>query len=447
MYLSEKPRSIDLYKEEGTATARDIMIEVTTNGDLPPHHHHHHHPPPHQQQMILGESSCEDPEVKAPKKRAETWVQDETRSLIAFRREMDGLFNTSKSNKHLWEQISAKMREKGFDRSPTMCTDKWRNLLKEFKKAKHQDRGSGSAKMSYHKEIEEILRERTKNAYKSPTPPPKVDSYMHFADKVEERIRFGSLTVRVPLTGNDLTVFLFLLLLFYDFIVCFEEACLSSIHHRTLVLFFMLRFFSNYLKSHASPSVCAFWYAASGRPILNFERRLDHEGHPLAIAAADAVAASGVPPWNWRETPGNGVDCQAYGGRVITVKFGEYTRRIGIDGSADAIREAIKSAFRLRTKRAFLLEDEDHIVRSLDREMPLGNYTLHLDEGLPIKVCLYDESDHIPVHTEEKIFYVEDDYREYLLRRGYTGLREINGYRNIDNLDDLRTNAIYQGVS
>ena len=22
-----------------------------------------------------------------------------------------------------------------------MCTDKWRNLLKEFKKAKHQDRG------------------------------------------------------------------------------------------------------------------------------------------------------------------------------------------------------------------------------------------------------------------------------------------------------------------
>ena len=182
MYLSEKPRPIDLYKEEGPATARDMIIEVTTNGDLPPHQH----PPPLEQQqlqMILGESSGEDPEVKAPKKRAETWVQDETRSLISFRREMDGLFNTSKSNKHLWEQISAKMREKGFDRSPTMCTDKWRNLLKEFKKAKHQDRGSGSAKMSYYKEIEEILRERTKNAYKNTTPPPKVDSFMHFAEK------------------------------------------------------------------------------------------------------------------------------------------------------------------------------------------------------------------------------------------------------------------------
>lgn len=132
---------------------------------------------------MLGDSSGEDHEVKAPKKRAETWVQDETRSLISLRREMDGLFNTSKSNKHLWEQISSKMRERGFDRSPTMCTDKWRNLLKEFKKAKHHDRGSGSAKMSYYKEIEEILKERSKSAhYKSPTPP-KIDSYMQFSDK------------------------------------------------------------------------------------------------------------------------------------------------------------------------------------------------------------------------------------------------------------------------
>ncbi|KAL0385408.1 UNVERIFIED_CONTAM: Trihelix transcription factor GT-1 [Sesamum radiatum] len=34
-----------------------------------------------------------------------------------------------------------------------------------------------------------------------------------------------------------------------------------------------------------------------------------------------------------------------YDGRVITVKLGDYTKRIGIDGTADAIKEAIKSAF------------------------------------------------------------------------------------------------------
>jgi hypothetical protein len=76
-----------------------------------------------------------------------------------------------------------------------------------------------------------------------------------------------------------------------------------------------------------------------------------------------------------------GGESQSYCGRVISVKWGDHTRRIGIDGTTDAIKEAIKCAFRLRTKRAFWLEDEDQIVRSLDRDMPLGNYTLHLDEG------------------------------------------------------------------
>lgn len=48
------------------------------------------------------------------------------------------------------------------------------------------------------------------------------------------------------------------------------------------------------------------WDTANGRSTLNLERPLDHEAHPLAITAADAVGASGVSPWNWRETPGNG---------------------------------------------------------------------------------------------------------------------------------------------
>ena len=76
-----------------------------------------------------------------------------------------------------------------------------------------------------------------------------------------------------------------------------------------------------------------------------------------------------------------GEEGQSCCGRVISVKWGDYTRRIGIDGASEAIKEAIRAAFRLRTKRAFWLEDEDQIIRSLDRDMPLGNYTLHLDEG------------------------------------------------------------------
>ncbi|KAK6913014.1 Myb/SANT-like DNA-binding domain 4 [Dillenia turbinata] len=360
-----------------------MMIEVVSNGDLA--HHQQQQQQHKQQQVILTEASNnEDPELKvAPKKRAETWAQEETRSLINFRREVDSLFNTSKSNKHLWERISAKMREKGFDRSPTMCTDKWRNLLKEFKKAKQQDSGgSGLGKMLYYKELEELLREKGKNGvpYKSPSSC-KVDSFIQFPDKGldDASITFGTV----------------------------EASCRSTV---------------------------------------NLERRLDHDSDPLAITVADAVVANGVEPWNWRETTGTGGESHSsYGGRLISVKCGEYTRRIGIDGTGDAIKEAIKAAFGLRTKRAFWLEDEGEVIRTLDRDMPLGNYVLHLDQGVTVKVCIYDEADR--VRTEEKTLYTEDEFRDFLTRRGLIGLREFtSGYRIIESLEDIRPGGMYQGV-
>ncbi|XP_024978781.1 trihelix transcription factor GT-1-like isoform X2 [Cynara cardunculus var. scolymus] len=377
MYLSsDKPRSIDFYKE---ATADRAML-------IEPEHPPHPHPQqPQQQLMIMADnnnntSSGDDHELRAPKKRAETWVQEETRILIGLRREVDRFFNTSKSNKHLWEQISSKMRDKGFDRSPTMCTDKWRNLLKEFKKVKHKNgKGSGGAtKMLYYKDLEELIRDRAKNGtYKATSPTSsKLDSFIQFSDKGLEdgSIPFGPMEV------------------------------------------------------------------------VNLERPLDNDGDPLAITTAEAVAANGVPPWNWRETPGNGGEGQSSYGRIITVKWGEYTRRIGIDGSTKAIKEAIKSAFGIRSKRAFWLEDEDGVIRALDRSMPVGSYNLHLDEGVSIKICHYDESGRIAVRTEDKTFYTEEHLHEFLSQRGLSGLREINGYRSSNNVDDLRLGAVYQEV-
>ncbi|KAF5754132.1 hypothetical protein HanXRQr2_Chr17g0787801 [Helianthus annuus] len=243
------------------------------------------------------------------------------------------------------------MREKGFDRSPNMCT----NLLKEFKKVKehngvdcHNGYLVNRKMMQFYKQVEEIIRSRN-----------KVESFMQFSAKGVEDTSIAFAPVE---EGN-------------------------------------------------------------ARGALNLERGLDQEGHPLAITAADTMAATGVSPWNWRETPGNGDQNNSYGGRVISVKLGDYTRRIGIDGSPDAIKEALKSAFRLRTNKGFWLEDVVNIVRTIDRDMPLGNYTPHVDEGLMIKVCF---------HTEDKIFYTEDDFRDFLSRRGWICLREFNSYRNIE---------------
>lgn len=396
MYLSssdkqqQQPRpSIDFYKEPTDRTP--MLIQP----DQQQQHQHHHHQHQQQQLIIMSEntpqntntSSGSDHDTRAPKKRAETWVQEETRILISLRREVDRFFNTSKSNKHLWEQISSKMRDKGFDRSPTMCTDKWRNLLKEYKKVKCKSGSSGNSKMLYYKDLEELIRDRSKNggtgnAYKASSPvSSKLDSFIQFSDKGLEdaSIPFG------PIEAN-------------------------------------------------------------GRSTVNLERPLDNDGDPLVITTAEAVAASGVPPWNWRETPGNGAEGQSSYGRIITVKCGEYTRRIGVDANTKAIKDAIKSAFGIRSKRAFWLEDEDGITRALDRTMPAGCYNLHLDEGVSIKICHYDESERIAVRTEDKTFYTEEDLHEFLNQRGLSGLREINGYRCVNNVDDLRLGAVYQMV-
>lgn len=47
-------------------------------------------------------------------------------------------------------------------------------------------------------------------------------------------------------------------------------------------------------------------YLANGRSPLNMDRPLEHDRHPLAITAAEAVAASGVNPWSWRDPSVNG---------------------------------------------------------------------------------------------------------------------------------------------
>lgn len=317
------------------------------------------------QQLIMHESSGEDHEAKAPKKRAETWVQEEIRALIAFRSEVDSLFNTSKSNKHLWDQISMKMRERGFDRSPAMCTDKWRNLLKDYKKVKHHDR-AGSGKMSCYKDLEELLRQRSKVAapYRSPG---KLEPYMQYSPK---------------------------------------GPCKSA---------------------------------------LNLERRLDQEGHTLALPSADTVVENGIQSWAWRDPMTNGEDEHLpHEGKVIIVKCGDTIRKVGVDGTSEAIKEAIKCAFGLRTKRAFWLEDEYGVVRSLDRAMPVGSYILHLDEGLTIKVCLHDESGRLMDATEEKTFYTEADFNEFLRRRRWLGLRDVDGFGDIDSLDELHPMHVYQ---
>ncbi|KAG0583499.1 hypothetical protein KC19_3G141400 [Ceratodon purpureus] len=348
---------------EGDSRWRESADIDRVNHQLPPAQL-----PPSHQLLSLPETSGDDQDsIKAPKKRAETWVQDEIKALIAYRKEMDTLFNTSKSNKHLWEQISQKMKERGYDRSPTMCTDKWRNLLKEYKKAKVQDRGS--SKIACYKDLEELLGDRAKSTpYRSPA---KSD-------------------------GTSL-----------------------------------------------SPK-------GTSR-VANLERRLDHDDHPgsLPSSTPPVFVPNGVPANSWCQRDGGanecpGVERRSPAGKVIGVKLGELTRRVRIDGPFESIKESIKTAFGLRTKRPFWLEDEEGVVQTLSRDMPPGQYSLILDPGITVKVCLYDDADRITGSTENKIIYTEEDFRDFLSRRGWSGLREVGGFRDIDSIEELRLGGVYQ---
>ena len=86
--------------------------------------------------------------------------------------------------------------------------------------------------------------------------------------------------------------------------------------------------------------------------------------------------------------------------------------------------------------------------------MVFSQYLYPKNAGIAVRVCHYDESDPLPVHQEEKVFYTEEDYREFLGRRGWTWLREFDGgfrnidgmVRNVDSMDDLQPGVLYRGM-
>lgn len=50
------------------------------------------------------------------------------------------------------------------------------------------------------------------------------------------------------------------------------------------------------------------------------------------------------------------------------------------------------------------------------------------------------------VRTVEKTIYTQEDFRDFLNRNGWTGLRELSGFRSVDTMDDLHPGAAYEGI-
>ncbi|KAL6319112.1 hypothetical protein AAG906_011190 [Vitis piasezkii] len=181
------------------------------------------------------------------------------------------------------------------------------------------------------------------------------------------------------------------------------------------------------------------WFTDGRKARFNSEKVMDYDQHSLGISEAEVVAANGLPPWNRKETPGSGTENEsAYTGRVIWVNYGEYTKRIGIDGSSDSIKEAIRHLHIAYTPSHY---KQFKYFQGIKLEL------FFFFPGLTIKICLYDQPCQLlPVRTEEKTFYCEDDLRDFLHHRGWMGLRDLSCYKVVEKLEDLHPSEMYQGL-
>ncbi|PPS03059.1 hypothetical protein GOBAR_AA17601 [Gossypium barbadense] len=89
------------------------------------------------------------------------WGQEETRELIFIRGELERDFTAAKHNKTLWEIVSARMKDRGYTRTPDQCKSKWKNLLNRYKGKETSDPENG-CQFPFFEELHAVFTERAK---------------------------------------------------------------------------------------------------------------------------------------------------------------------------------------------------------------------------------------------------------------------------------------------
>ncbi|XVF08289.1 hypothetical protein REPUB_Repub06bG0213700 [Reevesia pubescens] len=115
------------------------------------HHqqYHHHHL---QQQQPIG--------VNVDADRFPQWSIQETKEFLMIRAELDRSFMETKRNKQLWEVISTKMREKGYNRSAEQCKCKWKNLVTRYKGCETMEAEGMRQQFPFYNELQAIFAGR-----------------------------------------------------------------------------------------------------------------------------------------------------------------------------------------------------------------------------------------------------------------------------------------------
>ncbi|CAH1418721.1 unnamed protein product [Lactuca virosa] len=88
------------------------------------------------------------------------WSVQETRELLMVRAELDSKFMETKRNKLLWEVISTKMKERGYNRSGEQCKSKWKNLVTRYKGYETMEQEGTRQQFPFYDELQTIFANR-----------------------------------------------------------------------------------------------------------------------------------------------------------------------------------------------------------------------------------------------------------------------------------------------
>lgn len=98
------------------------------------------------------------------------WPKDEVEALIKLRTNLDTHYQDNGPKGPLWEEISRRMKNLGYDRNAKRCKEKWENMNKYFKKVKESNkrRPEDAKTCPYFHQLNAIYNER--NTKKGDTP-------------------------------------------------------------------------------------------------------------------------------------------------------------------------------------------------------------------------------------------------------------------------------------
>ncbi|RWV93953.1 hypothetical protein BHE74_00050693 [Ensete ventricosum] len=90
------------------------------------------------------------------------WPKAEVHALIKIRSALESKFQEAGPKGPLWEEISARMQQLGYNRRAKRCKEKWENINKYFKKVKESDkiRPEDSKTCPYFHQLDTLYRSR-----------------------------------------------------------------------------------------------------------------------------------------------------------------------------------------------------------------------------------------------------------------------------------------------